>query len=489
MSRTRIVEYVLIACAGLVLGVLGTIAILSGDTPLANEPHGQEHAHEHGEIAQSADDWCAEHRVPESQCTKCHGELIATFQASGDWCAEHDLPESHCRRCNPRLTFAQEPKVNAERVAGPDVFFTGNAADCATADAVIQFASQETAERSGIAVLPAVASGAPAREIEVPAELIFDETKSYALTSSLPATVVRWQAELGDYLAAGDPIADLDSPEMAALQADYLELLAESRFDEREAARADSLHQAALISAAEHQRIASEYAVTLARRNGLEGQLRAAGLSDAQIARLEVEGVNSRWTLLSARSGNLLERRAPLGLLQPAGTTMALLGDPRALWLQGHLRESDAARARPGQRVYFVADGNALERAAAEIFWVAPFVDSDSRTVPVRARLISDDTGGRARKFGRMILSAEESSAQVVVPKDAVQWEGCCNIVFVREDADRFRPRRVEIDRGDRGHYQVRSGLAAGELVVVKGGYLLKTELMKSSLGAGCAGH
>jgi len=489
MSRSKIVEYVLIACAGLVLGVLGTFAFVSAGDPAVSEPHEHEHAHEHGEIAEGANDWCVEHRVPESECTKCHGELVARFQESGDWCAEHDLPESHCRRCNPHLKFAQEPEANAERVAGPDVFFTGNAADCATADAVIQFASQETAERSGIAVSPAVAAGATAREVDVPAELIFDETQSYALTTSLPATVVRWQAELGNYLAAGDPIADLDSPEMAALQADYLELLAESRFDEREAARADSLHQAALISAAEHQRIASEYAVTLARRNGLEGQLRAAGLSDAQIARLETEGVNSRWTLLSARSGSLLERRAPLGLLQPAGTTMALLGNPKALWLQGHLRESDAALAHPGQRVYFVADGSALERTAAEIFWVAPFVDSDSRTVPVRARLISDDADVRARRFGRLILPAAERSAQVVVPKDAVQWEGCCNIVFVREDSDRFRPRRVEIDRGDRGHYQVRSGLAAGELVVVKGGYLLKTELMKSSLGAGCAGH
>lgn len=489
MSRTRVVEYVLIACAGLVLGVLGTIAILPGDSPAANEVHEQVHAHEHGEASLSANDWCAEHRVPESQCTKCHGELIAQFQASGDWCTGHALPESHCRRCNPQLTFAQEPATSAELVASPDVFFASNAAGCATADATIQFASKGTAERSGIAVSPVVAAGATAREIDVPAELIFDETQSYALTTSLPATVVRWQAELGDHLTAGDPIADLDSPEMAALQADYLELLAESRFDEREAARADSLHQAALISAAEHQRIASEYAVTLARRNGLQGQLRAAGLSDAQIARLEIEGVNTRWTLLSARSGNLLERRAPLGQLQPAGTTMALLGNPKALWLQGHLRESDAALAHPGQRVYFVTDGNALERVAAEIFWVAPYVDSDSRTVPVRARLISKDDGVRARRFGRMILPAAETSAQVVVPKDAVQWEGCCNIVFVREDADRFRPRKVEIDRGDRGHYQVRSGLTAGELVVVKGGYLLKTELMKGSLGAGCAGH
>lgn len=56
-----------------------------------------------GVEAGSHEDWCAEHEVPESQCTRCDPDLIPAFQASGDWCAEHGLPESHCRVCNPQL--------------------------------------------------------------------------------------------------------------------------------------------------------------------------------------------------------------------------------------------------------------------------------------------------------------------------------------------------------------------------------------------------
>lgn len=48
-------------------------------------------------------DWCKEHGVPESVCTRCNAELIARFQARGDWCKEHGLPESQCIACRPEL--------------------------------------------------------------------------------------------------------------------------------------------------------------------------------------------------------------------------------------------------------------------------------------------------------------------------------------------------------------------------------------------------
>jgi len=53
----------------------------------------------------SHEDWCAEHEVPESMCTRCNPDLIPAFQATGDWCEEHGLPESQCRACNPDLVI------------------------------------------------------------------------------------------------------------------------------------------------------------------------------------------------------------------------------------------------------------------------------------------------------------------------------------------------------------------------------------------------
>ncbi len=58
----------------------------------------------------SHEDWCGEHAVPESQCTRCHPELAAAFKATNDWCQEHGLPESHCLKCNPDLKIVRPPK-------------------------------------------------------------------------------------------------------------------------------------------------------------------------------------------------------------------------------------------------------------------------------------------------------------------------------------------------------------------------------------------
>ncbi len=57
----------------------------------------------------SHEDWCGEHAVPESMCTRCDPSLSAAFKATGDWCAEHGLPESQCRKCDPDLEIVRPP--------------------------------------------------------------------------------------------------------------------------------------------------------------------------------------------------------------------------------------------------------------------------------------------------------------------------------------------------------------------------------------------
>ena len=59
----------------------------------------------------SHEDWCEEHQVPESQCSRCNPDLVAAFKATGDWCDEHGVPESQCLKCNPDLKIERPPKT------------------------------------------------------------------------------------------------------------------------------------------------------------------------------------------------------------------------------------------------------------------------------------------------------------------------------------------------------------------------------------------
>jgi len=58
----------------------------------------------------SYEDWCGEHGVAESVCTRCDPSLVAAFKATNDWCAEHGLPESQCLQCNPDLKIERPAK-------------------------------------------------------------------------------------------------------------------------------------------------------------------------------------------------------------------------------------------------------------------------------------------------------------------------------------------------------------------------------------------
>jgi hypothetical protein len=72
---------------------------------------GQEKGHAPKDVKPgSYEDWCGEHQVPESQCTRCNPDLIPAFKATKDWCAEHGLPESQCLKCNPTIKITRPPK-------------------------------------------------------------------------------------------------------------------------------------------------------------------------------------------------------------------------------------------------------------------------------------------------------------------------------------------------------------------------------------------
>lgn len=64
-----------------------------------------------GVVPGSHEDWCGEHAVPESQCTRCNPDLIPAFKATNDWCEEHGVPESQCLKCNPDLKIVRPPKA------------------------------------------------------------------------------------------------------------------------------------------------------------------------------------------------------------------------------------------------------------------------------------------------------------------------------------------------------------------------------------------
>ena len=105
----------------IVVSLFATLAACSKDDSAEKNPAGEqaskagaEHAAADVEPGSHAD-WCGEHAVPESQCTRCNPELAAAFKATNDWCDEHGVPESQCLACNPELKIVRPPPSDPGR--------------------------------------------------------------------------------------------------------------------------------------------------------------------------------------------------------------------------------------------------------------------------------------------------------------------------------------------------------------------------------------
>jgi hypothetical protein len=68
--------------------------------------------------ARKADDhshwWCAEHGIPEEECSMCSAKVAKACKASGDWCEKHDRAKSQCFVCDPSLKEKFAAKYRAK---------------------------------------------------------------------------------------------------------------------------------------------------------------------------------------------------------------------------------------------------------------------------------------------------------------------------------------------------------------------------------------
>jgi hypothetical protein len=156
-------------------------------------------------VAGSYEDWCGEHGVPESQCTRCNPDLIAEFKATGDWCAEHGLPESQCLECNPDIKIERPAKSDGRR---------SRFGDQPPKDRLkVRLATPETSQIVGIVTEKGRSTEGDA-EFVVPARLVYDSAKRAEVNARSAGVVRSVLVDVGSRVRKGDPVVVLDSPEV-----------------------------------------------------------------------------------------------------------------------------------------------------------------------------------------------------------------------------------------------------------------------------------
>ena len=405
-------------------------------------------------------DWCAEHGLRESKCTVCNSALVDHFRDSGDWCAEHGYPESVCPSCNP-----MQPPVGAPR---PSVI---------TAGTRIRFRTPAIERAAGIEAVPATAD-AIGIGIETTARIDFNRNAMADVRSAVPGIVREISVDLGQHVTVGDSLFTLESAHVGDLQAGRQ--AARGRVD---ASRANLARQQDLRKGA----IASQRQVELAQQDlgAAEAQLRSIDQS-LRISGASHGGQPGRFDVRAPITGTVIRRPALLGSFAGESDSLSTIADTSVLWALLDVPEWDVIRVRAGQPVELRVDGVAGQTFRGTVTWIAAEVDPRTRSVTARAEVHNPDGRLRVGQFARATVRVAAVAGGVTVPIGAVQRLGDESVVFVRTGEGLYEPRVVRPGRSDGRRVQLAGEIRAGEAIVTTGAFLLRTELSRDSIGAGC---
>jgi cobalt-zinc-cadmium efflux system membrane fusion protein len=445
------------------------------------------------------DGFCEAHGVPEALCHICRPWLVPVFKDMGDWCEEHDAPESLCPICSPgagekfRLGVVDIPprpegiivETNEPTVVTP---WRNQAPSvtCIVEKQRIRFASREIAKNIGLEIVE-VRSRSLSETQSYNAQIDYDRNRFARLASRAPGIVHRVLKDIGDRVEEGETLAFVDSAELGRAKAQYLQAKALVGLLEKNHVREQRLVEKGV--GPEKNALEAETRLTESRiQLSLAGQnLRNLGLNDEGIDALdEGKEASSLLPLTAPFDGVVVERAASLGEVVDTNAHLFAVGDTSKMWAMIDIYETDIHRVKTGQPAIFTIDGLRGETFGGRVTWISTRVDPNTRTLGARAELVNDEGILRANMFGKATITFKDASPGLVVPKSAIQWDGCCNLVFVRLSEVLYQPRKVRLGFEVGDFYEVEEGLEGSESVVTTGSFLLKTEIMKSSIGAGC---
>lgn len=149
--------------------------------------------------------------------------------------------------------------------------------------------------------------------------------------------------------------------------------------------------------------------------------------------------------------------------------------------------EKDIAEIKLAQKVliYSVAyPGKVFE---GEVTFISPRVDADANTIKVRAFIQNPDNYLKLGMFINADILIESEGKSIVLPQEAVYTINAKKVVCVKTAVDKFEAREVKVQDETKEEVSLAAGVSEGEEVVVQNGFLLKSELLKSKMGEGCA--
>ncbi len=320
-----------------------------------------------------------------------------------------------------------------------------------------------------------------ASDVEIVGSVTYDPNHHAVVGPLVPGRVARLRANPGDTVKAGQVLAEIESAEVGAAEAEYISAAARADAAELNAKRERELAQQRISSARDREMAEADATAISAQRRAAEERLRALGMRDAEIEALRKgKASGGRLPLRAPIAGTVVTRNVTLGQAVERATDAFELIELSHLWVNLDLYEKDLARVQPGQRVQIRTE-SFPEVLDARVEYIHPVIDPTTRTAAVRIEV--DNSAGKLRPgqfvTARILGDPQHATGETLaIPRRAVLTLDGKPAVFVKTDAG-FERRLVELGPSGGDLIAVRQGLKEGELVATDGAFLLKSELQR----------
>jgi RND family efflux transporter MFP subunit len=329
-----------------------------------------------------------------------------------------------------------------------------------------------------IEVLPVLSAAAvdAANGLEVPGQVELDPRRVALVSSRIAGRLERLSVVEGDRVSAGQSVGALFSPEYLTAQ---LDLTQATRRVEVLSGTTDETGARALADAARRR-------------------LRLIGASEAEIARAAAGGEPaSTMSLRSSIGGSVVEAHVLPGAAVEAGAPVFTVADLSVIDVVAEVPERNLPQVRTGQRATISIAAFPDLRFEGHVERLRDALNAETRTLQAVIHVPNGSRRLRPGMFATVRLdvpvtptSRGDGARTLTIPESAIVTDGERRFVFVETGLRSYERREVRTmplaPPGSRTQRTatviVQDGLRAGERVVVRGAFTLKSELAKASL-------
>ena len=158
------------------------------------------------------------------------------------------------------------------------------------------------------------------------------------------------------------------------------------------------------------------------------------------------------------------------GQIAAATQVAATVVEMDRVYLQVNVVENIVTKLQEGQKAQVRVSALSEEFIDSTIEYVSPTADPRSQLYTVRVYLDNADKAIKPGMSGEVKLVLDNVDQAIIVKSDAVLDEDGKSFVFVVQDGKAIK-RTVEVGLDTRDHVEVKTGLTAGEKLIIEGQY------------------